>query len=230
MRIVTGNPYSSISEDVLVSRLKDIIKPGDIIGIKASPESEWINDIVEGIIPESDIIELRLKEDFIDKDVMVGDEIECRFAQGDVVYIMNGIIRDIGINLPLIIMAEINKISKFDNTRNSKRYTTNLCGRIIFDNNEKSTFATIKNISRTGISVTCREYIENNEEVDVDIVLWKEEVLSIEGRVVRAYKIGRNYKYGIIIENMDKRSRELLVELIEEMEELEEKERKINKR
>ncbi len=213
-----------IPTEISIDRLDEFVQPGSSIGVKIRPESEWINDIVEDILYDSTIA-IQLLDEFISQDIMVDDVIECRVIKDEVIYIIEGTVHDVGIIYPQRIMLQIHKITKYGNARDSKRYTVNLCGRVIYGQQDKSTFATIKNISRTGLSVTSKEEMAIGEEIDVDIVIWQQEVLSIEGTIVRIYKVGKNFKYGILIENMDKKSKELLEGFIEELEGLEKKEK-----
>ena len=224
IRMADGS-YKSYQGEVPIDWLGDLIKPGDLVGVKIAPEYEWISDSISDVMPGVKVVAVKLLDDFLDNDVMVDDEIQCRFIKGDMEYILDCKVDDVGIIHPQKMMFEVIKIRRFDNARSGKRYTVNLCGRVTYSENEKAAFITVKNISRTGISIVSREYIGINEEVDVDVVLWKEEVLSIEGRIVRMYKVGKNYKYGIIMENLDKRSKELLEGLIEELEKLEAKDK-----
>lgn len=213
---------NNISEEITLDRLHEILDKGSIVAVKVRPEGEWINDTIEDVLYDATLA-ITLKEEFISQDIMVDDAIECRIIRGNLVYILDGIVNDVGIIYPLKIMIKLTKIKGYGNARDSKRYTINLCGRMTYANHEKSTFATIKNISRTGISITCRQSIEIGEEIDVDIVLKTQEVLSIEGRIVRMYKVGKNFKYGIIIENLTSKSLELLNELIDDLEDKEKK-------
>lgn len=226
---MTDNAYKSYQGEIPLESLGDLLKSGDLVGVKINPQAEWLNDFIEDVMPGVGVLSVKLISEFINNDVMVDDTILCRLIKEDIEYIFDCKVDDVGIIHPQKMMFEVVKIRKFDNSRNSKRYTVNLCGRVVYNDSEKTAFATVKNISRTGVSIVCREEIGINEEVDIDIVLWKEEVLSIEGRIVRMYKTGSNYKYGILIENSDKRNQNLLNEFIDELEDLEQKEKKSTK-
>jgi hypothetical protein len=124
------------------------------------------------------------------------------------------------------MFVEVLSIEKYINSRKSKRYTVNLCGRITYDNGEKGAFVTVKNLSESGASLVCKDPIPVDEEVDVDLVLWGQEVLSFEGKIVREYKVGKNHKYGVLIEYLTDHSRKLMKEFVTEMEQ---KEKEIQK-
>lgn len=204
--------------EVNIFKLGETLQKGDIVGVKISPESEWISDVVERIDSQTFTIEVKLLEEFINQDIMVDDVVEFQLMKGSIEYILKGRVEDIGIIHPQSMIVEILSIEKYINSRRSKRYTVNLCGRMIYNDNESSAFVTVKNISETGISLICKDHIEVDEEVDVDVVLWKQEVLSVEGKIVRAYKSGRNYKYGVLIEYISTKSKGLLRDFISEME------------
>lgn len=215
---MTKLAFKNLQGEVSVDLLNEFICDHEVIGVKIRTESEWINDTVEKVKKDSNIFEIRLLEEFISQDLMVEDTIYCRYIKEDTEYVIEAKVADVGIIHPQKVMLEALKVAKYDNARNSKRYTVNLCGRVTYNDGENGAFITIKNISRTGISITCRECLGINDEVDVEIVLWQKEVLAIEGRIVRLLKVGNNYRYGIIIENMEPKSRELMEEFIEELE------------
>lgn len=208
---------NNLKENIPNYMMNEIIKNGDLIWVKVTPESEWICDAVDNISVQKNNIEIFLVEELLMQDTMVGDAVQCRVIQNEAEYILECRVQDIGIVNPQKVILSVVDIKKYDNIRACERYTVNLCGKIIFNNSERATFATVKNISKTGVSITCREQISLGEEVDIDIILWQREVISIEGKIMRMVKIDKNYKYGVFIESIDKRSREMLIEFIEEL-------------
>lgn len=215
---MTELAFKKFQGEISVDQLYDAIGIHDVIGVKIQPETEWISDIVEKVRKEDNILEIRLLDEFINRDLMVEDVINCRYIKEDTEYVIEANVIDIGIIHSQTVMLEVLKVTKYDNARLSRRYTVNLCGKVTYNEGEDGAFATIKNISRNGIALTCRKCIGINNEVDIEIILWQKEVLCIEGRIVRLLKVDKNYRYGIIIENMEPKSKELMEEFIDEIE------------
>lgn len=208
-------------QPVNITKISDYIERNDIIEVKISPDSEWIINCVSGINDSEDILEICLLDAFLNMNLMIHDEIHCKFIRDSYVYIFNGIVLDIGIMDSKKVVIKIDNVEKYNNERQARRYTVNLCGNIVYDNHEKSGYSTIKDLSESGLSLVTKEHIQLHEEVDVSIVLWKDKVLSVEGKVMRIFKMGHIYKYGIVFEDIDFRSKELLCEFIDEMRNLE---------
>ncbi|MFZ5986790.1 MAG: PilZ domain-containing protein, partial [Bacillota bacterium] len=127
---------------------------------------------------------------------------------------------EIEINYPWLVEVVVKKISKFRNSRRTKRYLVNFQAKVFPKDIGKNVYAIIKNISMTGVGAVFREDIEPESLVNVAVSasINKAQNLEFKAKITRV--IGRELynEYGLEIVDIDDHNKNMLDKLIYRLE------------
>ncbi|MDQ2085988.1 PilZ domain-containing protein [Herbivorax sp. ANBcel31] len=147
---------------------------------------------------ENDVV-LKIKDSIKDPLFFPEDHVVINYSHNKELYILSGVISYIyGID-PLTVSISVSGIEKFKDLRKHQRYYVSLTSTIKVSGFVSTIFAVVKNISSGGIKVYCKDVLNYDDIIDIEVILDRTNKLNFNGKIVRKSKIKDYYEYGIEI-------------------------------
>lgn len=218
MIVVNNSMKAEFHKDSIIPR---VIKKGLKIKIKHYSSFEPITRMISFV--EGNKIGFELPQKLLEYNVMIGDSVVCIFFNEGIEYVLNGQVVDITLQVPQNMVVKIENIEKYTNKRKQPRYSVSLSANLRVCDAETKYFAVVRDISVLGASFTCKEELNENTEVIINVAASKDVVITFNGRIIRKRELQNFFEYGILQTSIDEHNNELLEKYTEELEREEEK-------
>jgi hypothetical protein len=192
------------------------IKKGLKVKIKHFSTFEPITRMISSI--EGNKIIFEVPQKLLDSNVMIGDSVVCIFFEKEVEYVLNGEITNISLLVPQSMAIKIENVEKYTNNRKQPRFSVSLSANVKVQNTGAIYFAVVRNISIVGASFTCREALDENAEIIINVAVSKDVVITFYGRIIRKRELQNFYEYGLLQTSIDELNSEELEKYTKELE------------
>lgn len=201
MAVISKKLSDELHEDSIIPKA---LTKNSKIKIKHYSSFEPITNIVREVRGNYITMDLPLK--LLENNILVDDVVVCIFFNEEQEYVLSGIVDEITISHPQKLIVKIESVERYPNMRKHTRYSVSLSANVRVLNSEKTYFAVVKNISRIGIGFTCNVEFEVGTDLVIEIALFKDIILTFNGKIVRSRKLERFYEYGVIQTSIDERN------------------------
>ena len=213
MTIINNSMAIEFHKDSIIPKA---VRKGLKIKIKHYSGFEPITRMISGI--EGNKIIFEVPQKLLDSNVMIGDSVVCVFFDKEVEYVLNGEITDISLLVPQSMGIKIENVEKYTNNRKQARFSVSLSANVRMRNTDGIYFAVVRNISIVGASFTCRETLDENSEIIINIAVSKDVVITFYGRIIRKRELQNFYEYGLLQTSIDELNYEELEKYTKELE------------
>jgi len=213
MAIINKNTTNEFHKDSIIPKA---IRKGSGIKVKHYSSFEPITRAVLDI--EGNRIITDLPEKLLDNTILTGDSVVCIFFDQEVEYVLSGEVSDISLLVPHKMTIKIENIEKHTNQRKQPRYSVSLSANVKTDDFSKIGFAVVKNISLLGVSMVCKKELSENSEVQINIAVSSDVIITASGKIVRKRELENFYEYGLSLTKIDEFNKEELDKYINHLE------------
>ncbi|MCX7748553.1 MAG: PilZ domain-containing protein [Clostridia bacterium] len=213
--------YSKKASAVVLSDEEklNVFKRGMVISLNHPAIFEPVLNVIQKV--EGDNLYFRLPEIFLKNNVLKGDEISYQILLGEYEYVVEGIISEIDIHYPRLVQATVDKVYKFANYRQTRRYLASFQANIQTAGSDKKIYAIVKNVSLTGVGLVLKEQLDTETIVNITVSTYisKNEVLEFKANILRLVPKSFYNEYGMEITQIDEKNKDLLDRLIFQLQE-----------
>ncbi len=196
--------------------LREFLKVGNKIRTRFITGSEWITNILTDV--RLDTFEIHLKVNYVVNNISKGDAMAFKYSYDNVEYVMKGTVEDINLYENLVTVY-VESIEQHSNRRQEPRFDVSFCGYVLQNGIQKPSYALVKNISRTGVSLECKTDMCQDSVFRLDIFLSKDNIISMSCKILRKSAAQSNYQYDAAIEILGKNSSSLFEKLFSVLQE-----------
>ncbi len=226
---VGGFMYSSFNVKMnrLFKKREDDLpfKPGAIVSIK----HEIFPDSVLSLVQETEgkYLYIAYPKEFKNYNVQLGDPICCKIKSIDCEYIIESNINNINLIYPTYIRIYVDKFSKHDNKRETKRFNVDMCSKISVYNEfnctvKKDIKLYVKDLSLGGlygiIPKKNLEDINNNYGLNFSLNAGPNSIINFDAEIVRIMDKELSHEVGVKIKYMNDENVKILENIIRKLE------------
>lgn len=206
------SPIYDFTQQEVPTEVARVLNRGRVISIKSAAFPVPILSIIQRL--NSGCLYFRVSDELLKSNVMLGDPLSCQIIEEGYEYVLNGIVGEIEFNYPRELQFIIKDINIFKNMRKFRRYNVNFSADVYLNRNSKRTYTIVHNISIADLSMVCKENVDINDKVDVDIIVDKETVLKFKARIARILPNDRYVECGMQITEIDDTNKDRLERVI----------------
>ena len=175
----------------------------------------WINGIITRTNPKKESIEVFLSARHFSSYTSKTTNVTVKTINGSVATILSGTIdSNASSRHKQSIIVNVNKVMSFNESRKHERFSANYAAVIKTPGN-LAFFSALRDISLGGAQFFSVNSFDSDQPVNVEVFLTYERLLHFSGKIVRKQAYGKGYLYGIELESIDDKNKELLEELLE---------------
>ncbi len=212
-----------------------VLKPWDVVRIMIRDSGQWITDVVYRLRPETGEIDVGLEPLQAVTTPLPGDDIKIKYVSASSEILLSGKAVTGVTNFPPSMSVSVQEEHAFPYAREAKRFDVNLSAIVKADSShENGTFASINNISASGMSFCTNLDISEllglrltNPDllrIYTEVFIRPDKILSLEGNLVRDRITEQGYDYGMrFMPGANKRLQMYLFTLEDEEEKLKSK-------
>ncbi len=196
----------------------EFFKRGTVISISHSALSEPILTVVQKI--EGHNLYFKLPMEFLKRNVFKGDMINAQVFGDEYELVINGIIGDVDFMYPNYVQMCVDKIDKYRNKREFRRYMVNMMANIAIASSDYKIYSVVKNIGFNGVGIVLKDQISEIDSRKLKIItqVAKKDYLEFTADIIRAESKGLYNEYGVKITYIDDMNKDILDKLIYKME------------
>jgi hypothetical protein len=192
----------------------EYFKRGTVISISHAIMNEPVLTVIQKT--EGDNLYFKLPIEFLKSNVFKGDLINAQVFGDEYELVLYGMISDIGLQYPNYVQICVDKIDKYKNKREFRRYMVNMMANIMLLRNDYKIYSVMKNIGFNGAGIVLKDSIDENDGKKLRIIAQtgEKDYLEFYGEIIRAEPKGLYYEYGLKIVNLDEINKNTLDKLI----------------
>lgn len=196
----------------------EYFKRGTVISISHSAMSEPALTVVQKI--EGHNLYFKLPMEFLKRNVFKGDIINAQVFGDEYELVINGIISDIDFKYPNYVQVCVDRIDKYRNKREFRRYMVNMMANVTIAKNDYKIYSVVKNIGFSGAGIVLKDEISENDSKKLKIItqVAEKDYLEFTADIIRFESKGLYNEYGVKIVYIDDMNKDILDKLIYKME------------
>ncbi len=187
-----------------VEAVSVILKEGALVGTRLDNSPSWCGNIVYK--SEGRTVYVALVDRYLADAIAPGRIISIKYVNEYFIYVFEGAVIKINAEYPGYAAIRITSAEEVINSRLSPRYDVHLAASLkpVWDSD--SYFTTVTDISFGGIAFICGNRFDYNEELDVDINLYGNQIINARGKIIRKSIKNKTAEYSMQFSNMDELS------------------------
>ena len=196
----------------------EYLKRGTVISVSHAAMGEPVLTVVQKV--EENNLYFKLSIEFLKGNVFKGDSINAQVFGDEYELIIDGIISDVDFRYPNYVQFCVDKIQKYRNKREFRRYMVNMMANVTLAKNDYKIYSVIKNIGFNGASIVLKDEISEEDRNKIRIItqVGEREYLEFTADVIRAESKELYNEYGVKIIDIDDMNKDILDKLIYRME------------
>lgn len=224
-----GFMYSSfnIKMSKLFKKKEDDLpfRPGTVVSIKHEIFPEPVLSLVQET--EGKYLYIAYPKEFKSYSIQLGDPISCRIKNIDCEYLIDSSINNINIVYPAYLRVFVDKFTRFDNKRETKRYNVDMCSKVSVINEDNCIIKNdirlyIKDLSLGGlygiIPKKNLEGISSRYALNLSLSAGFGQNIKFDAEITRVINRELSYEVGIRIKYIDDENTKILESLIRRLE------------
>ncbi|KNY25286.1 PilZ domain-containing protein [Pseudobacteroides cellulosolvens] len=196
----------------------EYFKRGTVISMSHASMSEPTLTVVQKI--EGHNLYFKLPMEFLKRNVFKGDKINAQVFGDEYELVINGIISDIDFKYPNYVQVCVDRIDKYRNKREFRRYMVNMMANVTLAKSDYKIYSVVKNIGFNGAGIVIKDEIPENDSKKLKIItqVGEKDYLEFTADIIRAESRGLYNEYGVKITYIDDMNKDILDKLIYKME------------
>ncbi|MDP4180557.1 MAG: PilZ domain-containing protein [Bacillota bacterium] len=196
----------------------EYFKRGAVISISHAMVCEPILTVIQK--SEENNLSFKVPIEFLRSNVFKGDTVNCQVFGDEYEFVLKGMISDIDLQYPNYAHICVDKIDRYKNKRENRRYMVNLLANISLPNSDQKIYAIVKNIGLKGAGVVFKEKVELNinDKIYITAQVSEKDYLTFTANIIRIEPRGLYSEYGLRINDVDDINKDLLDKLIYQLE------------
>lgn len=193
-------------------------KRGTVISISHAIMNEPVLTVIQKA--EGNNLYFKLPMEFLKSNVFKGDSINAQVFGDEYELALSGMISDIDLQYPNYVQVCVDKIDKYKNKREFRRYMVNMMANLMLPKNSYKIYSVVKNIGLSGAGIVLKDSIDENDGKKIRVItqVGEKDYLEFSGEIMRAESKGLYYEYGLKILNLDEINKDILDRLIYKLE------------
>ena len=177
----------------------EYLKRGTVISVSHAAIGEPVLTVVQKT--EENNFYFKLPMEFLKRNVFKGDSINAQVFGDEYELVIDGIISDVDFQYPNYVQFCVDKIQKYRNKREFRRYMVNMMANVTLARNDYKIYSVVKNIGFSGASIVLKDEISEEDSKKLRIItqVGEKDYLEFSADIVRAESKGLYNEYGLSI-------------------------------